>query len=59
MLCREQLTAGQTIFVQHAHEVLAGLSLFARVILLVNPGLKKGHESRSLTVARNVPIEQP
>jgi len=59
VLYREQLTAGQTIFVQRAHEVLAGLSLFARAILLVNPGLQKGHKSRSLSIARYVPIEQP
>ena len=56
MLCREQLTAGQTVFVQRANEVLAGLSLFARVILLVNPGLEKGHKSRSLAVAGHVPL---
>ena len=46
MLRPEQLTAGETVFVERASEVFASLSLLRRVIRVVNPGLKKGRKGR-------------
>ena len=47
----EQRSAGETVFVERANEVLAGLSLLCLVIVSVNPGLKKSPKGRGRAIA--------